>query len=160
MSENGFLNHSHTMFCYIEGEEERGATWAKCLHQFLVLVKKWAFSVSVKRKHPQYCNTESLLNHVQKGRETCSNFNLFIAGSLTGNCSHRNTCKRNMWKLQYDLADLDHHIKTKLKLHYKPCLITSLFFCFPETYFPETMLLYFLEVLFLQSNVLCSIWLS
>lgn len=26
LSENGFLNHSRTMFCYMEGEEERGAS--------------------------------------------------------------------------------------------------------------------------------------
>lgn len=66
LSENGFLNHSCAMFCSMEGEEERGATRA-VFTLILVLVKKWAFSVSVKRKDPGYCNSESLLIPVQKG---------------------------------------------------------------------------------------------
>lgn len=44
LSEKCLFNHSRTMFCYSESEEEKGKTWKS------VFTQKLGFCVSVKRK--------------------------------------------------------------------------------------------------------------
>lgn len=53
------LNHSHTMFCYTEGEEEKEKHAKSVFTHILELAKRWAFSVSVKRKNIRWVR----LNH-------------------------------------------------------------------------------------------------